>query len=330
MKRDNILFALILLPTLAISSGGAPPPLHVLRQTIRGASRAPIDNTRTLRTASDVSISLCIEAGDVTVTGWERDEVEARTASGASVELRAGETASGARPAASNVEVILRSENASARARGQCEETVNVELRVPRGATIEINSRHSRVTVAGVAEARIETVSGEISLRGVTRRTEAKSISGAIRIEDARGGIRARTITGAIRVTNASASAETDALALQTINGEILLDRVAYRTVAAASVIGNVETTGDLASEGRYDFQSNSGDIILNLPADSSFRLNASVSSAGTIITDFPIRHNEERDARSAVRRLTGTHGSGTTAQLNLISHSGTIYLRRR
>ncbi len=324
MRCKNIIFALALLPTLVISSGGWTN--RALCQTIGEAMRGQ-DGTRTIRAASDVAVALCVDAGDVTVTGSERDEVEARTRSGASVELRATGATGDAR-GASSVEVIVRDNEVESRTRGRCGGTANIELRVPRGATIEITSRGGRVTVAGMAEARVETVSGDIVAQSVTRRTEARSISGAIRIEDARGGVAARTITGAIRVTNARASTETDALEVQAINGEILLDRVAYRNIVAVSVIGNVETTGALAPECRYNFQSSSGDIILNLPADSSFRVNALVFNAGTIITDFPIRYGEQRDMPAA-RRLTGTHGSGA-AQLNLVSHSGTIYLRRR
>ena len=317
MKRINLISVFILLAALAVISPGT--------------ARAQ-ENTRTLRTTPDVSISLCIEAGEVTVTSWERDEVEARTSSGVTIELRANEATTDASPA-SSVEVILRSENASS-GRARCGETANTELKIPRGATIEINTRHARVNASGMAEARIETISGEINLRLVSRRTEAKTVSGRIHIEDARGSVSARTITGAISVRNASANTETDALSLQAVGGEISIDRIAYRTVAAASVLGNVETTSELASEGRYNFQSSSGDIIFNLPTDSSFRLSASVARSGTIITDFPIRRNEEGDAprsRAAVRRLAGTHGNGAgAAELNLVSNSGTIYLRRR
>lgn len=316
------LFTICLLFTILVAPDG------VANSRARGRMANPVraqENARTMRVAPNVLISLCVDAGDVTVTSWERDEVEAR-ATGGEVELRAG---GDDLSAASSVEVVVRGAgDNSASSRRRCAETASVEVRAPRGASIEIISRGGDVRVSNIAEARVDTVSGDVEIRGVTRGTEAKTVSGAIRIEDARGRTVARTITGNINIVSAGFASANDALEAQSVNGQILLDRVAYSSVSATAVLSDVEMTGALVAGANYNLQSSSGNITVNLPADASFRINARVPGAGTIITDFPIRYDEET-APSVARRLTGAHGAGAS-NLNLTSNSGTVHLRRR
>src|SRR5205085_9178481 len=48
--------------------------------------------------------------------------------------------------------------------------------------------------------------------------------------------------------------------------------------------------TGALARGGAYDFKTISGEVTVEIPADSSFTLHAKVVISGDIDTDFPIR----------------------------------------
>ncbi|HKY27499.1 MAG TPA: hypothetical protein VJM12_06085, partial [Pyrinomonadaceae bacterium] len=46
---------------------------------------------------------------------------------------------------------------------------------------------------------------------------------------------------------------------------------------------------GPLAQQGRYEFKTLSGDVILTLPVNASFNLNAKMAQDGEIVTDFPL-----------------------------------------
>ena len=77
------------------------------------------------------------------------------------------------------------------------------------------------------------------------------------------------------------------------MSGDIQLDRVSNPKVMAKTVNGNVTMTGPLARSGHYSFTNMSGDVILGLPHDASFQLNAKVSERRDIVSDFPLKYVE-------------------------------------
>ncbi|MEJ7577986.1 MAG: DUF4097 family beta strand repeat-containing protein [Pyrinomonadaceae bacterium] len=282
---------------------------------------------QTITTTASVLVTLCENGGAVTVRGWERNVVSVSNNENNRVRLRVVDGAGGSAPA-TKVEVLLsdsRSEGIAERA--SCNVSADIELNVPRGATIDVRTHSGDVQVAEVAEARIKTLSGRIDVRGASKGIDAKSTSGDIDIRESSGRVSLRTITGDIEATNAGATLASDAFEAETVSGEITLSRVTHTNVSATSVTGSLSMTGALARGGRYEFKSSTGDVVLNLPADASFRINARVTTAGTIITDFPVRYTGEQSAPSA-QRLTGVYGSGD-ALLNLVSYNGTVHLRR-
>jgi hypothetical protein len=52
--------------------------------------------------------------------------------------------------------------------------------------------------------------------------------------------------------------------------------------------------TGPLAHSGNYAFTNMTGDIILALPPDASFQLNAKVSEKRDIVSDFQLKYFNE------------------------------------
>ncbi|HEV2836926.1 MAG TPA: hypothetical protein VGW58_16525, partial [Pyrinomonadaceae bacterium] len=49
--------------------------------------------------------------------------------------------------------------------------------------------------------------------------------------------------------------------------------------------------SGALVKSGQYSFTNMSGDVLLALPHDASFRLNAKVSEKRDIVSDFPLKY---------------------------------------
>ena len=52
--------------------------------------------------------------------------------------------------------------------------------------------------------------------------------------------------------------------------------------------------TGPLAKAGSYGFTNMTGDVILSMPHDASFRLNAKVSEKHDILSDFTLKYLTE------------------------------------
>src|SRR5215204_612529 len=106
-------------------------------------------------------VSLCITSGDVIVRGWDRGEVRARIEDSGTLRLL---TPGNVRPAP-RVEVLISEDKDAGLGSGDCGSNERVELMVPRGATVEVESRSGHVEVSDVAAARVKVLSGDVNVR---------------------------------------------------------------------------------------------------------------------------------------------------------------------
>lgn len=314
---------------------------------------------QTVAVEPNVIISLCIASGSITVRGWERNEVRASSGDAETIELR--RASANANGPASRIEVLIADVSDGPRSQaGSCSAFSDVELNVPRGAIVQLQTRDGDINVSDVAEARVETQNGDIDLQRVSRLVEAKCLSGDITLKDSTGRVVLGSVSGSVEASNVRSITAGDDFDAGTVSGDVVLDGVSHAQVHAKSVSGSLNMTGPLAHGGRYDFKTMSGDVTLALPADSSFKVNAKVAHGGEIISDFTIapaprpapapnpapapRPAPSVGAPSPVEppeppapladphgmeRLNGVFGTGD-ATLNLASFSGTVHLRRR
>jgi len=292
-----------------------------------------------------VVVALCVTSGDITVRSWERKEVRARAKNAARVELRRADRQ--ASVPASSISVLLSGSGTNFRNGGQdCQVFGDVELDVPRGATVRLRTGDGSVRVSGVANVFVETQSGDIEITDATKVVEAGSLSGLVAIKNCSGRARLHSVGGNIQATNMKATEGEDFSAI-TVSGDISLARIGHQQVNAKTATGQITMDGPLSRGGRYIFGTISGDVTLRLPADASFQVNAKVSPQGDIVTDFPLgltteptskpatevgskKSNEPkiRIASSGTRKVNGVNGSGD-ATISLASFSGTLYLRK-
>ncbi|MFN2482764.1 MAG: DUF4097 domain-containing protein [Pyrinomonadaceae bacterium] len=321
--RFNVTKILLFVSALSLAASG-----------VARASGGPVQQT--VAAAEDVSVSLCVESGDVTVRGWDRKEVRASATGAARVELRRGEAGGGA-SAASNVQVMAAGEG-EAVAQGCIHTGGGVSLDAPRGSFVQVKSYSGRIEVANVAGVRVETLSGDVTLQYVSKLVEATSANGVISLRNSKGRVRLRTISGRIDVADTAAAEPGDDFTAKTTSGDISLARVAHSQVEALSANGDVELSGALVRGGVYTLRSQTGDVTVTLPEDSSFLLTAKVSDGGQIVTDFPIRQLPKRTTTGEgaggifnAGRLTGVHGKvdAPDAALTLVTLNGTIYLHK-
>lgn len=304
----------------------------VLTQAATSSARQELDTRRehvesALTTSASVEVSLCIASGYVVVRGWNRPEVRAVSPDRQPVELR-GERGADSSSVA-HIEVVARDGVESVEGEsGGCDAFSNVVLNVPRGARVRLKTRSGRVVVDGVAEAHIDTSSGDIDVRRVSRLVEATSLSGDVSLEEVAGDVQLNCSSGSIKAVDVRASTSRDGFSAKSVSGNVALERVAFPKVEVTVVRGAVRMSGPLAPGSLYDLKSTLGDVTLLLPSDVSFRVQASVSPDGTIITNFPVGGGQSGRRRTFARSLQGQYGRGS-ATLLLSSFSGSVQLLR-
>ena len=314
--------------TLLILAAAAASPLGGSSgASLNGAGARPQGVERVAAAEPTVFVSLCVASGNVVVRGWGRPEVRARSRDAKEIELRrGGEPDAPAR--AARVEVLVRGPGEGAPGHhDDCRGGGDIELDVPRGATVQLRSRDGGASVSDVAEARVETASGNIDVRRVSKAVEAASVGGNVSLRDSRGRVRLWSSGGAVSATNVRAVGAGDDFEAKSVSGDVTLDRVGHHRVVASTVSGGLRLTGPLARGGDYLLTTTSGELTLELAGGTSFQIDARVAGAGKFITDFPLKVTEEV-TRSASLHLTASHWAGG-ATLSLASFSGVVRLRR-
>jgi Ni/Co efflux regulator RcnB len=241
---------------------------------------------RTSAAEAQAVVTLCLSRGDVIVRGWDKTEVHAQAEGAGNVRLL---TPVNVQPAP-RVEVLIADDEETEPDPGDCGSADQVELMVPRGATVNVRTQNGHVDVSDVSDARIETLSGDVDVRRVARAVLVSCLNGDVMLSDVSGPVRANTVSGSVEARNARALAAGDGFEAKSTSGDVTIENVKHTQVTAAAVSGNVLYTGALARGGAYDFRTISGDVTMEIPSDSSFKLHAKVVVSGDIDTDFPVK----------------------------------------
>lgn len=318
---------LISLVTIAlVASFMWTPAEHARPQT----ERSPLQRAdRVVAAELTVVVTLCSESGSIVVRGWDRREVRARSRSRTGqVEFRSAGAPLTSSPA-TNIEVLISGPASSAATySGECRGSGEVELDVPRGATVELRTRDGDISVSDIAQAHIETQSGDIDARRISKVIEATSMSGDVSVTDSTGLAHVRTISGDIAATNTNPLTAGDDLEAKSVSGDVILDRIGHTRLSAVTLSGNVSMVGPLVTGGHYEFKTTSGDITITLARGASFQVDARVSEQDKIITDLPLKSTNETTG-SRQYHFTGSYGLGDV-MLKIYSFSGTVHLQRK
>lgn len=291
------------------------------------------ESVRTIAADQGIVITLCVESGNIVVIGGDKREVSVTSEDSSRVSLRPAKGTNASGPATRLEVVVTNSPKVGHQAFGECRGTSNMDLEVPRGATLYVTTRDGDIEVSNVSEVRAETSAGSINLQGIAKAVEAATVSGDISLEESNGRLRLRSISGNIDVIRAKMVESNDFLFAKTISGDVRLEQIAQPQVDADTITGELTLTGLLVQGGSYDFKTVTGDVTLYLPDSVSFEVTAKVSQGGEVITDFPLKYSGGMSTFDAVSsgKLTGSYGSGSApAKLNLISFSGTLRLRKK
>jgi len=239
-------------------------------------------------------VTLCVASGTLTVRGWDKNEIHVRSLDAAQIEFRRIEKVKDTTRPAGRVDVMVFDKAAASTPRLDCQALASVEMDVPVGATVQVQTRDGDISIAGVASAYAGSQNGDIEIERVTKIIEAGSLGGSIFLKDSSGRVNLSSASGVLEVVNVRAETDEDTFEVGTVSGDIQLNRVTNPKVTAKTVNGTLSMTGPLAKSGSYGFTNVTGDIVLAMPRDASFQLNAKISEKHDIVSDFALKYLRE------------------------------------
>lgn len=194
--------------------------------------------------------------------------------------------------------------------------SVAYDITVPAGTLVEASSGSGSVSVSGVGrDVKASSGSGDITVA---------AIGGPVTLRTGSGSIAARELKQAASLSSGSGdivatlTGQGDVRA-STGSGDIQLTGV-VGLVQASSGSGNVHVNGK--PTGNWKLSAASGDVMVQLPAEQGFTLDASTSSG-----DFDVAGPLTVQGKIEKRRIQGTvRGGGPT--LHLSTASGDIAVR--
>jgi DUF4097 and DUF4098 domain-containing protein YvlB len=178
--------------------------------------------------------------------------------------------------------------------------SARVELAVPPGAALELH-----------------TSNGKVKTSGPTGNVVAETSNGDVETKEATGPLTLTTSNGSITVAGGSGRLE-----LHTSNGKIKVEETEGAVVNAHTSNSSIEFTGRLV-DGEHSLRTSNGSIVLRLPADARFRVEAETSN-GKITCDFPLKKNENRRKT----QLRGSAGENPPARIQLHTSNGNITIQ--
>jgi Putative adhesin len=245
------------------------------------------------------TITVCVMSGAIEVRGTDKHEVRVRSADAGVLDFRridrikVKEKERQPETPALRVDVMVMDKSDKTGAKGDCQAIANVELEVPKGATVQVQTRDGDINIVGVAAAYAGSQNGDIAIERASKLVEAGSVGGSISLRDSTGRINLSSAGGTVDAINIRGTSSEDTLEVGTVSGDVQLDRISNSKLIAKTVTGSVTMSGPLARSGQYGFNTLSGDVILELPADASFHIVATLSKNHNIISDFPLKYSE-------------------------------------
>jgi DUF4097 and DUF4098 domain-containing protein YvlB len=272
----------------------------------------PIDKTADAHPRGEVDIANT--AGQIWVTGWDREQVQVTGELGADAdELRF--VADGRR---TEIKVILP--RGSSR-RGSSD----LQVMVPRGSSVSIQGVSSEVRVREVRGAlRVETVSGEIDAEVYEDDVEVRTISGSVTVRghDEPALLVLNTVSGDGEISGVQGE-----LVVHSVTGDLEITSKELERARLRTTNGDIDLRTALTADARFDMEAINGDLRLDIIGGVNADFDIETFN-GSINNDF----GPEAEAVSRYtpgKSLRFTEGDGG-ARVRIKTLNGTISLRNR
>lgn len=278
----------------------------------------PIDQSKPV--APDASIEITNVKGTVTVSAWDKPEV--------SITGTLGDGSRGLTVDGGGSRLKVKVEGAD-KGKGWLNwgsdarmEDTDLQLKVPRGASLDINVVSANVSVDDVAgrSVDVQSVSGRVRLASTAPRLRVDAVSGDVEFSGKAEDASIQTVSGDVRVRGVSGRVHTE-----TVSGNTHVEAAQpLREGEASTVSGDIDIRAALDKSARLHVESMSGDVRLRVPADTSAKLRAE-SFSGTLKSDFGTVKREEFGPGSSLGERLG----GGDGDISLESFSGDVTIQR-
>jgi hypothetical protein len=280
---------------------------------------------KSIQTESKVSINLCVLEGNVRINGWNRDEIRAYVEQGSQVGFKiVQDNPKNKKPVWVTVLGFDPKKSKEIKPE-ECLSGTDIELDVPRNATIKLKSGESAIKIESVARVTVESLSGDILLNDIANGIEATTYEGDLMVEKSSGQMILSNTAGNIIALDAAPSEIGDIFKAKTNSGRITLKAVEHRQIETGTISGSTVFDGELLGGGQYVFSTQNGSIVLAVPPDSACKINAWFGF-GAFASEIPLENTLKKE-----QSLSAQIGSGeATCNLNLKTGSGVIRIRKR
>jgi DUF4097 and DUF4098 domain-containing protein YvlB len=245
-------------------------------------------------------------SGSVTVTTWDRREVDVQGELESGVERVLVENDAGG----VEIRVIIRDKEWK-------RSSARLTIRLPADVMLEASTVSAPLSVRGVrGRLRLKSVSGSIVSDVLGTDAEARTVSGRIELtgNKTRGRVRAASVSGNVVLVGIAGDAEA-----KTTSGDVEVSMETADNLRAQSVSGDVIVRGALARDGDQEVQVHSGRAKVNTLAADGYRYEIT-SYSGRLTSCFDLQPEENRRSK----RFVGVRGAGR-GSLRVKSFSGSV-----
>ena len=218
---------------------------------------------RTLDAAADGEVNVSNIAGEITMRGWSRNQVEVTGTLGRKVEElifeRDGDT----------ITIKVKVPKNSGRGIDS-----DLYISVPEKSSIDVGAVSADINVTDVqGEQSLRTVSGDVMTEAFGEDIDAESVSGDVEIngENKGGDTDASTVSG--DVTLFRVGGEVDA---ESVSGDVIIDEGSFSRVDVSTVNGELIFTATLQKNGRLAAETVNGDVDIEFVGDVSAKIDVS------------------------------------------------------
>jgi DUF4097 and DUF4098 domain-containing protein YvlB len=248
-------------------------------------------------------VAIANVAGDLQVTGWDRNEVQvlADLGDGAKLDFKS----SGGRI---TIEVVLAK-------RRTHHGSTDLVVRVPRNSSLETNTTSADQTIKDVrGTQRLLSVSGMIQTELYNDEVEVTNVSGEITVRghNGKGTLRARAVSGDLRLQDIGPEME-----LNTVTGDMNVRVAEISRARIKTTNGDLEVrAGSLTRDVRIDAEGVNGDI--------RFRFRGALDAEFNIETF----NGEIDNCFGPKAQRTREHGPGNTLRFKQGNGNGRIRIK--
>lgn len=218
---------------------------------------------RTLDATADGHVDISNIAGEVTVVGWSRDQVEVSGTLGKNVEELVFER--------DGDKVTIKVKVPKRTGRGI---DSDLHISVPKNSSIDVGAVSADIDVTDVlGEQRLHTVSGDVTTEAAGSDITAESVSGDIEVSGNRQDTEtsAGTVSGSVTLFRVAGS-----VSGESVSGDVIVDEGSFDRVDLSSVNGELVFDAELRKKGKLSAETVNGDVDIELAGEVSARIDVS------------------------------------------------------